>query len=74
MAQSQAWRQFLVHKPHRVGKFLVFQGITLAGNLLYGFLCVRPLPLADYPKYAVVFGFVGSIGIPAALSSFQVRS
>jgi O-antigen/teichoic acid export membrane protein len=63
MTQSQSWRQFLVQKLHRVGEFLVFQGITLAGNLLYGFLCVRLLPIADYAKYAVVFGFLGTLSV-----------
>jgi len=33
----------------------------MAGNLLYGFLCVRLLPIADYAKFAVVFGFLGTL-------------
>jgi hypothetical protein len=58
----------------RVGEFLVFQGITMAGNLFYDFLCVRLLPIADNAKYGLAFGFLGSIGIPAPLLSCQVRS
>jgi O-antigen/teichoic acid export membrane protein len=63
MTQPQTWKQFLAQKLHRVGEFLVFQGITIAGNLLYGFLCVRLLPLADYAKYAVVFGFLPTLSV-----------
>lgn len=55
------WRAFLVPKLHRVAEFLVAQGIAMAGNLLYGFLCVRLLPLSGYAKFAVVFAYLGSL-------------
>jgi O-antigen/teichoic acid export membrane protein len=37
------------------------QGVTMAGNLLYGLLCVRLLPKLEYAKYAVVFAALGSL-------------
>jgi len=42
-------------------EFLTAQGITMAGNLLYGLLCVRLLPISDYAKFAVVFGTLGTL-------------
>lgn len=42
-------------------QFFSFQGITLAGNLLYGLLCVRLLPPSDYSKFVVVFGVQGTV-------------
>ena len=63
MSQLQTRRQFLIQKLRRVGEFFVFQGITLAGNLFYGFLCVRLLPISDYAKYAVVFGFLPTLSV-----------
>ncbi len=33
----------------------------MAGNILYGFLCVRLLPVADYAKFVVVFAIQGSL-------------
>lgn len=35
----------------------------MAGNLFYGFLCVRLLPIDEYAKYAVVFAFLGSFSL-----------
>jgi hypothetical protein len=43
--------------------FLTAQGITVAGNLLYGLLCVRLLPIPDYAKFVVLFGVQGSLVI-----------
>ena len=37
------------------------QGITLAGNLLYGLLCVRLLTTGEYAKFVVVFGIQGTL-------------
>jgi len=48
-------------KLHRIVEFLTSQGIAMAGNLIYGFLCVRLLPIPGYAKYAVVFGFLGTL-------------
>src|SRR6185437_964325 len=56
-------KAFVVSKLHRVSEFLVKQGITTAGNLIYGFLCVRLLPISDYAEYAVVFGFLGTLTV-----------
>ena len=55
------WSAFLVPKMHRIAEFLVWQGTTLAGNLLYGFLCVRLLPIEEYAKFVVVFVIQGSL-------------
>jgi len=37
------------------------QGIAMTGNMLYGLLCVRILPIDSYAKFAVLFGFMGSL-------------
>ena len=50
------WKTYLVPKLHRFAEFFVSQGITTAGNLVYGFLCVRLLPIPAYAEFAVVFG------------------
>jgi O-antigen/teichoic acid export membrane protein len=61
MSQLHSWQAFLAPKLRHVIEFLASQGITLAGNLLYGLLCVRLLPIAEYAKFAVVFGFLGTL-------------
>jgi O-antigen/teichoic acid export membrane protein len=63
MNRLQAYKSFLVPKLKRVSEFLSVQGITMAGNLLYGLLCVRWLPIAGYAKFVVVFGLLGSVGL-----------
>jgi O-antigen/teichoic acid export membrane protein len=50
-------------KLRRFAEFFTSQGITTAGNLLYGFLCVRLLPIPDYAKFAVVFGCLGTMTV-----------
>ena len=42
-------------------QFLTRQGIATICNLLYGLLCVRLLPVADYAKFAIIFGFLGTL-------------
>ena len=63
MSRLQPWKAFLVPKLHRVAEFLFSQGIATAATLLYGFLCVRLLPIADYAKYSVVFGFLATVSL-----------
>ncbi len=63
MSNRHSWKAFLVPKLHRVLEFLTSQGITMAGNLFYGFLCVRLLPISEYAKFAVVFGVLGTITV-----------
>ncbi len=63
MSRLQRWKTFFGPKVHRVIEFLRSQGITMAGNLFYGFLCVRLLSVADYAKYAVVFGFLPTLSV-----------
>lgn len=48
---------------HRIAEFLVSQGITTAGNLLFGLLCVRLLPVGEYAKFVVVFSIQASLMI-----------
>jgi O-antigen/teichoic acid export membrane protein len=59
--QIQAWKAFVVPKVHRVAEFMVSQGITIAGNLLYGLLCIRLLPFDGYAKFVVVFAVQGML-------------
>ena len=63
MSQLFAFRIFLIPKLHRVFEFITSQGLATAGNLFYGFLCVRLLSLSDYAIYAVAFGFLGSLTV-----------
>lgn len=63
MNRCHRWKAFAKPKVYRVAEFLSSQGITIAGNLLFGFLCVRLLQVADYAKYAVVFGFFGTLSV-----------
>jgi O-antigen/teichoic acid export membrane protein len=58
---AETWRAFLVPKGKSVAEFLAWQGITMAGNLLYGLLCIRLLPIGEYAKYVVVFAIQGSL-------------
>jgi O-antigen/teichoic acid export membrane protein len=61
MSHFQRWRAFLAPKLRRVVEFFTSQGITMAGNLFYGFLCVRLLPIPGYAKFVVVFATLGTI-------------
>lgn len=61
--RAQAWRDLLAPKLRRIAVFLRSQGIATTGNLLFGFLCVRLLPITDYAEYAVVFGFLGTLTV-----------
>lgn len=63
MSHPPPLRGFLAPKLRQVAQFFASQGITMAGNLLYGFLCVRLLPISDYAKFAVVFGFLGTFTV-----------
>jgi len=53
----------MVPKLHRVAEFMAAQGITMAGNLLYGLLCVRLLPKAEYAQFAVLFAALASLAL-----------
>lgn len=59
----RSWKGFVATKSRRLAEFFTSQGITTAGNLLYGFLCVRLLPIPDYAEFAVVFGFLGTLNV-----------
>jgi len=63
MTQLHSRKAFLAPKLRQIVLFLRWQGITMAGNLFYGFLCVRLLPIPEYAKFAVVFGFLGPLAV-----------
>ena len=54
-------RGFAAPKVNRFIEFLTLQGITMAANLLYGFLCLRILTIPEYAKYIVVFVFMSTL-------------
>ena len=56
-------RAFFLPKLRRIAEFLVSQGITTAGNVIYGLLCVRLLPIGEYAKFVVVFSVQASLMI-----------
>lgn len=60
-SRLQGLKAFLLPKLHRVAEFLISQGITIAGNLLYGLLCIRLLSVGEYAKFVVVFAIQGSL-------------
>src|SRR5450756_928093 len=60
------WRdlkQFFAPKLRSVAHFFLAQGLTMAGNLVYGFLCLRMLEVSAYAKYTILFGFMGSLTV-----------
>ena len=61
--QPSAWKAFLFPKARRIVEFLTSQGIAIAGRLLFGFVCVRLLPIPEYAKFAVVYGFLGTLSV-----------
>ena len=63
MSQLQKARAFLFPKFRQVFQFLTRQGIAMFGNLIYGLVSVRTLPVPDYAKFAVLFGFMGSLTV-----------
>lgn len=44
-------------------QFVTRQGIATIGNLTFGLLCVRLLPVDDYAKFAIIFGFMGTLTV-----------
>ena len=63
MSQLESAKAFLLPKLRQVFHFLTKQGIAMIGNSIYGLLCVRMLPVPDYAKFAVLFGFMGSLTV-----------
>jgi hypothetical protein len=63
MTQLERAKSFFVPKLRQVVHFLMKQGIAMAGNLLYGLLCVRLLPVPEYAKFAVLFGYMGTLTV-----------
>jgi O-antigen/teichoic acid export membrane protein len=53
----------LAPKFRHVLQFIAKQGIAMGCNMLYGFLCVRMLPVPEYAKFAVLFGYMGSLTV-----------
>jgi hypothetical protein len=54
---------FALPRTRSLTRFFTAQGITLAGNMLYGLICVRLLEPADYAKFVVLFGVQGMMTI-----------
>jgi len=54
---------FLLPKLRQIGHFAMKQGLAIAGNLIYGLICVRVLAKSDYAQFAVLFGFMGSLTV-----------
>lgn len=63
MTQLEKAKSFLIPKLRHVAQFLMKQGIAMTGNLLYGLLCVRMLPVPEYAKFAVLFGYMGTLTV-----------
>jgi O-antigen/teichoic acid export membrane protein len=63
MTKLQRARSFLIPKLRQVAHFLMKQGIAMTANLLYGLLCVRMLPVPEYAKFAVLFGYMGTLTV-----------
>jgi O-antigen/teichoic acid export membrane protein len=63
MTQFQKAKSFLIPKLGQIAHFLMKQGVSMVGNLLYGLLCVRMLPVPDYAKFAVLFGYMGTLTV-----------
>jgi O-antigen/teichoic acid export membrane protein len=61
MSRIAGWNAFLVPKLRRLAELFAAQGVTMAGNLLYGLLCVRLLPKPEYAKFAVVFSALATL-------------
>lgn len=56
-------RAVALPKLHHFVQFVTKQGSAMVGNLIYGLLCVRLLPVSDYAKFAVLFGYMGSVTV-----------
>ena len=56
-------KAYFLPKVRQVGQFFLKQGLAISGNLLYGLLCVRLLPVPAYAQFAVLFGFMGSLTV-----------
>ena len=63
MSQLANTKAFLIPKFRQVLHFLTKQGIAIIGNSVYGLFCVHMLPIPDYAKFAVLFGFMGSLTV-----------
>ena len=63
MSKRHQIHTFIAPKLRAVTHFLLAQGLTMAGNLIYGFLCLRMLNITDYAMYSVMFGFMGTLTV-----------
>ena len=61
MRRSRHFFELITSKSRVLAQFFAAQGITMAGNLLYGLLCVRLLPASEYAKFVVLFGVQGTL-------------
>lgn len=63
MTQLKKAAEFFAPKLRQVFHFLTRQGLAMGGNMLYGLLCVRMLPKPEYAKFAVLFGYMGTVNV-----------
>ena len=61
MGDQHSTIQLIKSRIRMVFQFFAAQGLTLAGNLIYGLLCVRLLPTTEYAKFVVLFGVQGTL-------------
>jgi O-antigen/teichoic acid export membrane protein len=61
MSRHRLYFELITSKVRILAQFFAAQGITMAGNLLYGLLCVRLLPATEYAKFVVLFGVQGTL-------------
>ena len=63
MSRMHSLQAFVIPKLRPVVEFLTSQGIVTAARLLSGLLCIRLLPVSEFAKYAVVYGFLGTLAL-----------
>lgn len=61
MIKVQEMVAALLPKFKQLAHFFTRQGLAVGANLLYGLLCVRALGVQEYAKFAVLFGFMGTL-------------
>lgn len=68
VSRLKSFHAIFIPRLRRFVQHLPSQGITTAGNLFYGFLCVRILPKPEYAKFTVLFGFLGTLSVLSDIS------
>lgn len=58
---SESTMALITSKFRVTFNFLIAQGFTMVGNLVYGLLCVRLLPSSEFAKFVVLFAVQGTL-------------